>query len=349
MNLATDTEDSLLCSDNRQETDKFLRLALSFLSQHDINPNPVNVTLGFDYVSGRNLDLKIALDNALARGPLEQSLANDLYRRYIWDDDKERFEKFRSELRKRVSETLSGVHHASIQVEHSADSLASSAARLERSVTTEEAHKIIDVVVNETRTLLYNNLLLHKMLDETRREVEHLGVELERTRQQVSIDALTGLKNRRAFEAELDEACAHANGHPTALLLIDIDNLEDVNETYGHLVGDRVIRHVGALLSENIKGKDTAARMGVEGFAVALNDTPLAAAERVAESLRATIEKRRLTRADTGEMVSRVTVSIGATALRKSETRETFFARADQALSEAKHNGRNRIAVIRTH
>jgi len=172
--------------------------------------------------------------------------------------------------------------------------------------------------------------------------------ELEHTRQQVTLDALTGLKNRRAFETALQDACSHANmpATPSPCCWSTSTTSRSVNDTYGHLIGDKVIRSVGALLSANIKGKDTVARMGGEEFSVLLPETPLVNAERVGEALRAAIERSRLTRADTGETVGRVTVSIGVTVYRPGESNDNFMERADKALYISKKAGRNRVSVL---
>lgn len=342
------TSDTLQYDDNPEQAAEYLRLALAFLGSHKMAPNPINIALCYDYVAGRNPALKEALDRAIAGGRLNEDSAHTLYRRFIWDDDKHQLEQLRSELRMLIMETLTGVSQARTQAENSVDSLAAKSARLERGPTLEELRRILGEVVGETRDIAHNGQLLKEMLDDTRREVEALRDELEHTRQQVSIDALTGLKNRRAFETALQEACDHANkaGAPSTLLLIDIDRFKEVNDTYGHLIGDKVIRSVGSLLSANIKGKDTVARMGGEEFAVLLPETPLAAAERVGEALRAAIEGSRLKRADTGETVARVTISIGVTAYCPGESRDDFVGRADKALYLSKKSGRNRVSVL---
>jgi diguanylate cyclase len=330
------------------QASEYLRLALAFLGSHKLAPNPVNFALCYDYVAGRSVALREALDSVLAGGRFSAEAAHDLYRRFIWDDNKQQLENIRSELRTLVTETITGVTQAKTQAEQSSESLAAKSADLERGPSLEEVRRILGEVVGETRGIAHNGQLLKQMLDDTRREVETLRDELEQTRQQVSIDALTGLKNRRAFEAALQEACDHAKDPATtlSLLLVDIDHFKNVNDTYGHLIGDKVLRSVSTLLSANIKGKDTVARMGGEEFAVLLPETPLANAERVAEVLRAAIERSRLKRLDTGETVGRVTVSIGVTAYRPGESHDDFVGRADKALYLSKKAGRNHVSVL---
>jgi len=341
-------KDALAYEEQPEQAAEYLRLALAFMGRHGMAPNPVNFALCYDYVAGRNQTLNETLDRALTGGHLNPATAHELYRRFIWDENKRQLEDIRSELRTLVTETITGVSQAKTQAEQSSDSLVAKSAHLERSASLDEVRHILGTVVSETRDIAHNGQLLKEMLDETRQEVEALRDELEHTRQQVTLDALTGLKNRRAFETALQDACSHANtpATPLSLLLVDIDHFKVVNDTYGHLIGDKVIRSVGALLSANIKGKDTVARMGGEEFSVLLPETPLVNAERVGEALRAAIERSRLTRADTGETVGRVTVSIGVTVYRPGESNDNFMERADKALYISKKAGRNRVSVL---
>jgi diguanylate cyclase len=335
-------------ADDPEQAAEYLRLAIAFLGQHGMAPNPVNFSLGYDYIVGHNPGLREALDQELASGPLTADAARRLYQRYIWDDDKRRLEEMRTELRTLLMETLGGVSQARLHAEQSAGSLTEKSKRLEQNPSLNEMREILGEVVGETRAIAHNSQLLKNMLDETRRDVDALRVELERARQQVTTDALTGLANRRGFEAALHEACDQAtkNLGELTLILLDIDHFKNVNDTYGHLVGDKVIRNVGTLLSENIKGKDTVARLGGEEFAVLLPDTTLTNAARVAEALRAAIERSRLRRSDTGEAVGLVTVSMGVTVFHPNDSYEDFFGRADQALYTAKREGRNRVSIL---
>ena len=132
-------------------------------------------------------------------------------------------------------------------------------------------------------------------------------------------------------------------GH--CLLLGDIDHFKSVNDTYGHLLGDKVIKFVAKVFKDGTKGQDLAARFGGEEFAVLLPDTPLSGATAVAENLRKAVEAGRLRRTDTGEAVRQVTISIGATILLPGEPAGATISRADAALYRAKQGGRNRVEV----
>ncbi len=342
--------ETLSYEEGPEQAAEYLRLALAFIGRHKIAPNPVNFALCYDYISGRNPSLKDALDRALTSRGYTEDVARALYRRFIWDDDKQHLEKLRAELRTLVTETISGVSQAKTHAEQSADTLTAKSARLEHSPSLEEIRQVLGEVVGETRSIAKNSHLLKEMLDDTRREVEALRDELEHTRLQVTTDALTGLKNRRAFDAAFQQAVEHPSNTdaPLTLLLVDIDHFKMVNDNYGHLVGDRVIRYVGSILSANVKGKDTVARIGGEEFAILLPETPLGSAGRVGETLRNTVEHSRLRHAGVsgGGNIGSITISIGITRYRPGEVYDDFVGRADQALYLSKNNGRNKVSVL---
>jgi diguanylate cyclase (GGDEF)-like protein len=158
-------------------------------------------------------------------------------------------------------------------------------------------------------------------------------------------DGLTGLLNHRLFQEKLSGEFKRLNrlSDPLSLLLADIDHFKKVNDTYGHPAGDLVLRGVSAVIRETIRDIDIPARYGGEEFAVILPGTDAEGAQKMAERLRRAVMAKTFT-ADGKSL--KVTVSIGiATSPENAETKEGLIEKADQALYEAKHNGRN-MAVV---
>lgn len=174
-----------------------------------------------------------------------------------------------------------------------------------------------------------------------RQEEKHLRANLE---QQASIDALTGVNNRRSFyelgEVELKRALRHKA--PLAVLMLDADHFKKVNDNYGHAVGDMVLQDLAKTLVEILRGIDLLGRIGGEEFAVLLPNTPLPQALEVAERLRLKLEERRVRLPDCGTI--RFTVSIGVVMLTSEDPKlATLLQKADIALYRAKKMGRNRV------
>ena len=208
------------------------------------------------------------------------------------------------------------------------------------------ARAVATLTVETTRASERNRVLEQQLAISTSR-VARLRDSLSEVKREATTDALTGLCNRKAFDARLRRAlsAAKADGTAVSLLLLDVDHFKRVNDTHGHHVGDLVLRLIGRLLSESVKGRDTAARYGGEEFAIILVGAALHAGRIVAEQLRCTLEGKDFgKRGATGEAAS-VTISIGVAQVRPGETGSAALARADLALYRAKETGRNRVCV----
>jgi diguanylate cyclase (GGDEF)-like protein len=159
------------------------------------------------------------------------------------------------------------------------------------------------------------------------------------------LDGLTGLDNRRSMEemAEREMRWAAQNGAPLALLMVDADHFKQLNDTWGHSLGDRALQAIGSALTENVRSGGRVARMGGEEFAVLLPHTDAAAAMVVAERLRKTVEELRVLE---GDETAPLTVSLGVSLRAEGESTWTeMLRRADIALYRAKREGRNRVVL----
>ena len=179
---------------------------------------------------------------------------------------------------------------------------------------------------------------LQKALVESNRQLAELTLS----------DALTSVANRRAFDGRLADTFEQANRYDRALslMLLDIDHFKSINDTHGHQAGDVVLRSVGEVLRNRMRGTDFVARIGGEEFGVLLAETALFEALKLGESIRTAVQDLLVPAA--GEIL-RLTVSIGLANMPHSRFAlpERLFKAADKALYRAKANGRNRIEVER--
>ena len=125
--------------------------------------------------------------------------------------------------------------------------------------------------------------------------------------------------------------------------MFDIDHFKSFNDSYGHLTGDQVLRLVGMSLKQTIKGQDITARYGGEEFAVVLPNTALRQALTVADHIRRAVMAKELKKKSTGEILGRVTISVGVSMLKPDDDTDALIERADACLYAAKRNGRNRV------
>jgi len=174
----------------------------------------------------------------------------------------------------------------------------------------------------------YNNLLYQ------------LTKEIDLNRQLLLIDPLTKSYNRKAFENTIIEVISLFNRYntPFSLILLDIDKFKEINDNYGHLVGDNVLIEMVALITKNIRKTDTLYRVGGEEFFIICKNTMQLDVINIAEKLRETIEKSLNVIEN-----KTVTVSIGVTEVIENDTKDAIYKRVDDNLYFSKNNGRNRV------
>jgi diguanylate cyclase (GGDEF)-like protein len=188
------------------------------------------------------------------------------------------------------------------------------------------------LAVADVLALVIRNRQIRDELERTCRELAQMAV----------TDPLTGLYNRRHFFAELERAWSEAVRveRPLALILCDIDHFKQLNDRFGHHVGDEVLKRVADVLRSGIRAYDTVARLGGEEFGLLLPATGLDAASAVAERLRATIADTPI-RGEGHEI--RVTASLGVACRRAASDPHELMRRCDRALYRAKERGRNHV------
>ncbi len=208
-------------------------------------------------------------------------------------------------------------------------------------------------ILGSSREVMTLSTSLHRMTTRLLRVNEEMEAQVrQRTRQleeanreldlQVRHDPLTGVLNRRGFQSQCDLALALARRgqRPLALLMVDADHFKRVNDTYGHDVGDEVLKFLATAITERLRSSDVVARMGGEEFVALLPDTDVEAARTVAQSLIDHVAAHRHAKA------GQVTISVGLAALGgEADDAESLLRRADEALYEAKHQGRNRVVT----
>src|SRR5215510_14891411 len=181
-----------------------------------------------------------------------------------------------------------------------------------------------------------------ELLIERTQQLVLLRQKIDRLRADADLDSLTGLANRRRFRVALAREVERWRRYrvPCALLMLDIDHLKQVNDMFGHPVGDSVIRQIAQTLKEVSRDNDTAARLGGEEFALLLAGVDLPRAIAAAERLRTVLGSKRV------EGVGNVTVSIGVAGCPENATSErALYSASDEALYVSKNAGRDRVSV----
>ena len=172
-------------------------------------------------------------------------------------------------------------------------------------------------------------------------ETGRLRTHFQAQQLQATMDALTNLPNRLAYDSKLEHEYARWKRHkiPLTLLVLDVDRFKQINDTYGHKAGDKALKLIAFVLKQTVRETDFIARYGGEEFVAIISDIPSAAVMKVAEKMRVAVEA-----ADFHHNKQKVaiTISVGVSSFRPSDTAEMVFLRADKALYHAKSLGRNR-------
>jgi len=217
--------------------------------------------------------------------------------------------------------------------------------QIKRDAGAGEVREVIATLLAQTRDMAERTRTLENRLEESTARIKSLSSDLETVRQEAITDGLTGIANRKHFDAVFTAAATEAceTNEDLCLLVLDIDHFKKFNDTFGHQVGDQVLKLLAMTLTECIKGRDTAARYGGEEFVVVLPATTLDNAVTVAENIRERIAKKAVVNRKTGENLGSINVSIGVGRYVPGEAPAETVARADQALYVAKKCGRNRV------
>ena len=206
----------------------------------------------------------------------------------------------------------------------------------------------VGTLTTETVRAVERSRALEQQLAASTARIAKLRRALADVKHEATTDVLTGIANRKAFDCRLRRALATAKADPAvpmSLLLLDVDHFKRFNDTYGHRTGDLVLRLVGRLLSDNVKGRDTVARYGGEEFAILLAGADRGAGTVVGRQICTALAGKRLVNKPGQSTAGQVTISVGVAQYRPGETAATLIERADHALYLAKDLGRNRVCT----
>jgi diguanylate cyclase len=214
-----------------------------------------------------------------------------------------------------------------------------------------ELGAILEDIMQDTRTIQTSALRSHEELLETRKHVEDaeerirkLEQELEQVSEKVREDQLTGVLNRRGLDEIIAREFGRADRNPTpvSLALLDIDNFKKLNDSLGHQAGDQALIHLTKVVKETLRPSDAVGRYGGEEFIIILPDTDLNEAEATISRLQRELTKRFFLH-DNKKLL--ITFSAGVALRGENEEPQDVIMRADKAMYEAKHTGKNRVVV----
>jgi diguanylate cyclase len=323
------------------------RQSLDAMERHQVWPTALNFELWTHFVVDPDGPLAREITRLLSVGEaFTDTLSDELAAVYL---PKARLNEQIRDAGDALSKELTAVSRAIQSAQQSSvaygQTLASASKSLSDPPPAEDLKAMVDTLATATRRVQRENKALEKRLSESTGEVARLREHLEQVRRDATTDGLTNLANRKAFDEELERACAEADakGETLTLAVIDIDHFKNFNDTWGHQTGDQVIRYVASVIGRVGAPPRLAARYGGEEFALIFPRENAELAVAMLEEIREEVSSRMLKRRSTNDDLGAITVSAGLAERRPKENAHSLMERADGALYVSKRTGRNRV------
>lgn len=312
--------------------------------KNKITPNPCNFALWYAYVSNRDLALNKKLDITIKeKGTCPDVVSRELFKKHVIKEEITLQKNLQDSLSNVVQELVSCVNDTKSQSNTYTQFLETSLTEILADPDPTHAQETIKSLIKTTKDAshLANNFQLQ--LQTAEKEIAALKQQLDQREEDAYLDALTKVGNRRAFDRRLVELFQHADADAT-LILVDLDHFKKLNDTYGHLMGDKVLQGVAKVMHKTCPANALAARYGGEEFAFLIQGNADIGAT-IAEQTRQLLAKLLLRKKSDGQVIDNITASFGVAQRNAGEYPEQLIERADKALYKAKEAGRNRVAM----
>ena len=323
------------------------RQTMDAMEAHKVWPTAVNFELWTHFIAAPDSALGREIARMLSTGEaFTDTVADELAATYL---PKARLNDQIRDAGDALTKELDAVSRAIETAQKSSEAYGETLAGASRSLTAAgnaaDLQATVETLVAATKLVQRENKSLERRLSESTDQVSKLREHLEQVRREATTDGLTNLANRKAFDEELERACADAGDQAQSLTLavIDIDHFKSFNDTWGHQTGDQVIRYVASVIGRVGAPPRFAARYGGEEFALIFPRERADLATVVLEEIREEVSSRMLKRRSTNDDLGAITISIGLAELRPGESAHGLMERADSALYVSKRSGRNRV------
>ncbi len=321
--------------------------AFAEMAERQIAASPNHYLIWYSHCSGCYPELSARLRMIeQQREPFTEARLAELHERFFGTGRQVRLlDATCQRIESTMSNLLAMVGGMSHEATTYGNRLASLSSELDDVQPAPDLQGLVAEIVAATRDMLTHARRVEADMAQSSQQIEGLRTDLARAQHEANTDSMTGIANRKYFDYELGIAAeaARSKREPLSLLLADIDHFKLFNDTHGHQIGDQVLRLVAQVLTQSVKGRDLAARYGGEEFAVILPQTDLEGARLLAEQVRKTIAGNRIRLKSNGQQLGNITLSIGCAELDLREPLSELIWRADEALYQAKRQGRNQV------
>jgi diguanylate cyclase len=321
--------------------------ALATLQEFEIPATPANYAIWYEYHAGLSPNLQRTIDILISNhATFDDSTLQDLYATFFSSAKEAQAVRETSIHALQTLQDIVGLANTARADAHQFGAALSGFAAGELGESLGNLKQLIENLVRESKKMAGRSEYVGMRMRESAEKIEALERNLENAIRDSAMDALTGVANRKSFDAAIRKTAGDAmnSGDDLALLMIDIDHFKRVNDTWGHPIGDAVLRHLAQTVQQAVRGGDHVARYGGEEFAVILPRTDGHAAVNVAENIRHALAREPLV-LDLTPPLMPITVSIGAACYEPGDPLAEWVGRTDAALYQAKSRGRDRVEL----
>ncbi len=334
------------------EAERHAHAALEKCAELACTPNPIHYTLLFEYLAGVDPCIQEEMAQALQLRTYSDEVAEEIYLQLITKLitgvlPTSEIETLFEELRHTTDAWLD---HFSAEQQALKEDIQALKNAHDSQACPEVMEKLDQTILPHLTHLESAAQQLMSQISTLQRQFDKLRYQFSSDRINARIDPLSGLLNRRGLMEKLEEIMRDAadSGETFSIILIDIDHFKCINDTFGHVVGDSVIRYLSRILKNETKGQDVVARIGGEEFVIILPHTTYDGAHHVADHIRQNVARKKLA-VKLNNQPLQFTISAGIAVYQLGESIDTLFERADKALYHAKRHGRNRVCGEHEH
>ena len=306
---------------------------------------PRNYEIFYEALSGSNPELSLAVV-ALSSRPTQEDLDRIGRRFFAQNHGPGIVEQARDVLARELEDIASLLRNERGHIEKYGRILNETSSGLNgrNELSRDLLNKIVGAVSTATTSTIDHGRQMAATLDDKSAELETVKSKLEEYKRLADTDPLTQIWNRRAFDKEIARIYNSNRGILfNALILADIDRFKDINDRFGHPVGDRIIQIVAGIFQSSIRADMFVARTGGEEFALIIEGASEDTTFEIAERIRLLIEQTPFANTKTGAAYGKVTVSMGLCMASEADSPEDLYTKADRALYRSKVSGRNQV------
>lgn len=327
--------------DTVEQAEVNLQKTIAFLKQHRLPASPINYCVAYEYVAGKNADLKTLIDEDIQSGKtIDSFLMEQIYKHCVLQHD-----ETNEKLLNSVDAIMKGTRKHALKAQRDSSqyiNLLDEGLVLLNGDDIDTSKQVIDKLLRATSYAKKTQSVLVKALQQAEKKTQELQQQVDEMNDSRQLDALTGLFNRSVLNQTVDLWLANDTQN-IAALAINLDHFRLFNESYGMTIGNVILSKVAQKVKSYVSDSGLPVRMAGEEFLVLLPEADLVTAQEVAEKIRNGVEKLQFVNAKNKQKLPKVTVSIGVSKYNRRLGLDSTISKASSALQMAKATGRNRV------